>query len=78
MSMNLSRHMKAHLDLYAALVQRKDQEAHASKTFYDEYFAVLDLPAEFYLDTVNLIFQEYALPLGAAEDEDHRSVAQGT
>ena len=42
MSMNLSRHVKAHLDLYAALVQGKDQEAHATKTFYDEYFAVLD------------------------------------
>ena len=67
MSMNLSRHVKEHLDLYAALVQGKDQEAHATKTFYDEYFAVLDLPAEFYLETVNLIFQEYALPLGKLE-----------
>lgn len=67
MSMNLSRHVKAHLDLYAALVQGKDQEAHATKAFYDEYFAVLDLPAEFYLETVNLIFQEYALPLGKLE-----------
>jgi len=67
MSMNLSRHVKAHLDLYAALVQGKDQEAQTTKTFYDEYFAVLDLPAEFYLETVNLIFQEYALPLGKLE-----------
>ena len=67
MSMNLSRHVKAHLDLYAALVQGKDQEAHATKTFYDEYFAVLDLPAEFYLETVSLIFQEYAVPLGKLE-----------
>ncbi len=67
MSMNLSRHVKAHLDLYTALVQGKDQEAQATKTFYDEYFAVLDLPAEFYLETVSLIFQEYALPLGKLE-----------
>ncbi len=67
MSMNLSRHVKAHLDLYAALVQGKDQEAQATKTFYDEYFAVLDLAAEFYLETVNLIFQEHALPLGKLE-----------
>lgn len=67
MSMNLSRHVKAHLDLYAALVQGKDQEAHTTKTFYDEYFAVLDLPAEFYLETVSQIFQEYALPLGKLE-----------
>ena len=67
MSMNLSRHVKAHLDLYAALVQGKDQEAQTTKTFYDEYFAVLDLPAEFYLETVSLIFQEYALPLGKLE-----------
>ena len=64
MSMNLSRHVKAHLDLYAALVQGKEQDAQATKTFYDEYFAVLDLPAEFYLETVASIFQEYALPLG--------------
>jgi poly(3-hydroxybutyrate) depolymerase len=38
-----------------------------TKAFYDEYFAVLDLTAEFYLETVRLIFQEYALPLGKLE-----------
>lgn len=67
MSMNLSRHVKAHLDLYAALVQGKYEEADATKTFYDEYFAVLDLPAEFYLETVGQIFQQHALPLGTLE-----------
>ena len=39
-------------------------KAQAIETFYDEYFAVMDLPAEFFLQTVRLIFQEHALPLG--------------
>ena len=64
MSMNLSRHVKAHLDLYAALAQGRLQEAEMTKTFYDEYFAVLDLPAEFYLETVGRVFQDYALARG--------------
>ena len=64
MSMNIDRHLKAHRDLYDNLVKGEIEKAQATKKFYDEYFAVLDLTAEFYLETVRLVFQEHALPLG--------------
>jgi polyhydroxyalkanoate depolymerase len=64
MSMNIDRHVKAHQELYDNLVNGEDEKARVTKTFYDEYFAVLDLAAEFYLETVRLVFQEHALPLG--------------
>jgi len=64
MSMNIERHLKAHRELYDSLVNGDLAKAKATKDFYDEYFAVLDLTAEFYLETVRLVFQEHALPLG--------------
>jgi poly(3-hydroxybutyrate) depolymerase len=64
MSMNLERHVKAHKELYENLANGELEKAAVTKAFYDEYFAVLDLTAEFYLETVRLIFQEHALPLG--------------
>jgi polyhydroxyalkanoate depolymerase len=64
MSMNIERHVKAHRDLYDNLTNGDHAKAQATKEFYDEYFAVLDLTAEFYLETVRLVFQEHALPLG--------------
>ena len=64
MSMNIERHVKAHQELYENLKNGDREKAATTKAFYDEYFAVLDLAAEFYLETVRLIFQEYALPLG--------------
>lgn len=64
MSMNLERHIKAHRDLYDHLVNGNADKAKAIKTFYDEYFAVLDLPVEFYLETVQWIFQEARLAAG--------------
>jgi len=64
MSMNIDRHVKAHRDLYENLRNGETEKAAVTKAFYDEYFAVLDLTAEFYLETVRLIFQEHALPLG--------------
>jgi poly(3-hydroxybutyrate) depolymerase len=65
MSMNIERHLKAHRELYQNLANGQREKAQATKTFYDEYFAVLDLTAEFYLDTVRLVFQEHALAAGA-------------
>lgn len=65
MSMNIERHAKAHRDLYAHLVAGDVEKAEATKSFYDEYFAVLDLTAEFYLETVHHVFQEHLLPRGA-------------
>jgi polyhydroxyalkanoate depolymerase len=64
MSMNIERHLKAHRELYDNLVKGEHTKAKATKDFYDEYFAVLDLTAEFYLETVRLVFQDYALPRG--------------
>ncbi|HMA71928.1 MAG TPA: polyhydroxyalkanoate depolymerase [Xanthobacteraceae bacterium] len=64
MTMNIDRHLKAHKDLYENLRDGEIAKAEVIKTFYDEYFAVLDLTAEFYLETVRLVFQENALPLG--------------
>ncbi len=64
MSMNIERHVNAYRELYRNLVNGEYDKAQAIKRFYDEYFAVLDLTAEFYLETVRLVFQEHALPLG--------------
>src|SRR6202035_3719667 len=64
MSMNIERHIKAHQELYDNLAKGDYEKAEITKAFYDEYFAVLDLEAEFYLETVRLVFQEHALPLG--------------
>jgi poly(3-hydroxybutyrate) depolymerase len=64
MSMNLDRHKQAFRDLYRHLHQGEHETAEATKRFYDEYFAVNDLPAEFYLETVAQVFQEYKLAKG--------------
>jgi polyhydroxyalkanoate depolymerase len=64
MLMNLGRHVDAHVDLYAHLAARRTAEADTAKAFYDEYFAVLDLTAEFYLETVSRVFQDHLLPRG--------------
>ena len=65
MSMNIERHIKAHHELYENLANGETVKAAQTKAFYDEYFAVLDLTAEFYLETVRLVFQEHTLPMGA-------------
>jgi len=67
MSMNVERHLKAHRELYDHLAKGEHEKAQVTKAFYDEYFAVLDLTAEFYLETVRLVFQDYALPTGKLE-----------
>jgi poly(3-hydroxybutyrate) depolymerase len=65
LSMNLSRHVKSFQDLYNHLVKGEHDKAETLKNFYREYFAVMDLPAEFYLQTVQRIFQDHDLPRGA-------------
>jgi poly(3-hydroxybutyrate) depolymerase len=67
MSMNLQRHVKAQIDLFCHLANGEAAQAAAIRVFYDEYCAVMDLPAEFYLQTVRTVFQEHALPLGKFE-----------
>lgn len=64
MSMNMERHVKAHRELYDHIAKGNEDKATQIKTFYDEYFAVLDLASEFYLETVKLVFQDHLLPLG--------------
>lgn len=64
MSMNSERHLKAQGDLYRALANGDTAQATAIKAFYDEYFAVLDMAAEFYLETVQRVFQEHLLAKG--------------
>ena len=72
MSMNIERHVKAHHELYENLAKGEEAKAAQTKAFYDEYFAVLDLTAEFYLETVQLVFQEHALPLDALTYQNRR------
>ncbi|MEW6639931.1 MAG: polyhydroxyalkanoate depolymerase [Pseudomonadota bacterium] len=63
-SMNLERHIKSHLDLMDHLARGETDKAEVIKTFYDEYFAVMDLPGEFYIETIRDVFQEHLLPQG--------------
>jgi poly(3-hydroxybutyrate) depolymerase len=64
MAMNPDRHLNAHWQFYQHLVEGDGDSAEAHRQFYDEYNAVLDMPAEYYLDTVRIVFQEFLLPKG--------------
>lgn len=64
MTMNLDRHMDAHKDLFWHLVQGDGDSAEKHRDFYDEYLSVLDLTAEFYLETVDAVFVRHKLPRG--------------
>jgi poly(3-hydroxybutyrate) depolymerase len=70
-SMNLDRHLKAHRDLFTHLVEGDGDSAQKHREFYDEYLAVMDLTAEFYLQTVDTVFIRHALPKG---EMTHRGV----
>jgi poly(3-hydroxybutyrate) depolymerase len=63
-SMNLQRHVKAHVDLMDHLAKGEKEKAETIKTFYDEYFAVMDLCADFYIETIRDVFQDHLLPQG--------------
>ncbi|MDC1311446.1 polyhydroxyalkanoate depolymerase [Burkholderiales bacterium] len=64
MAMNPDRHLNAHWEFYKHLMQGDQDSAEAHRQFYDEYNAVLDMPAEYYLDTVRVVFQDFLLPRG--------------
>jgi poly(3-hydroxybutyrate) depolymerase len=64
MSMNLDRHITAHKDFFLHLVKHDGDSAEKHRGFYDEYLAVMDLTAEFYLQTVDTVFVRHALPRG--------------
>jgi poly(3-hydroxybutyrate) depolymerase len=63
-SMNLDRHLEAHRQLFLNLVKGDGDSAQKHREFYDEYLAVMDLSAEFYLQTVETVFIKHALPKG--------------
>jgi len=63
-AMNPDRHMESHVQYYQHLVAGDGDSADAHRRFYDEYNAVMDLPAEYYLETVDRVFHKHALPLG--------------
>ena len=64
MAMNPRRHISSHRDFYRHLIAGDQDDAEAHRRFYDEYNAVLDMPGEYYLDTVRIVFKEHRLPLG--------------
>jgi poly(3-hydroxybutyrate) depolymerase len=66
-AMNPDRHLKSHYDFFLDLVQGDDGGAESHREFYDEYNAVLDMPAEYYLDTIHTVFQDFALVNGTWE-----------
>lgn len=64
MTMNLERHTEAHWKLFENLVKGDCDSVKTHKDFYEEYLAVMDLPAEFYLQTIKTVFQDHLLPKG--------------
>jgi poly(3-hydroxybutyrate) depolymerase len=64
MTMNLERHIGEHVKLFNHLVQGDGDSAEAHRKFYDEYLSVADLPGEFYLQTIDVVFQRHLLPKG--------------
>ncbi|MFN3296802.1 polyhydroxyalkanoate depolymerase [Caldimonas sp.] len=63
-AMNPDRHLRSHYDYFMDLIRGDDESAEAHRAFYDEYNAVLDMPAEYYLDTIKTVFQDFALVNG--------------
>jgi poly(3-hydroxybutyrate) depolymerase len=70
MSMNLDKHLTAHFKQFRSLAAEDHLAAETHRAFYDEYLAVMDLPAEFYLETVERIFQTHDLPRGELKFRD--------
>jgi poly(3-hydroxybutyrate) depolymerase len=64
MTMNLGSHMISHWDMFKHLVQGADESADSTKAFYEEYRSVCDMTAEFYLQTIDVVFQHHSLPKG--------------
>lgn len=64
MSMNFDRHVDAHVKLFKHITAGDGEEAAATRAFYNEYLAVADLPAEFYLQTIEEVFHKHSLPEG--------------
>ena len=72
MSMNMGRHIGQHRALYQFMADGQDEAAQTIKDFYEEYFAVLDMDADYYIETVDRIFQRALLPRGLLEHRGRR------
>lgn len=72
MAMNIDRHLTAHWEMFNHLVAHDGDSAEKHRDFYDEYMAVMDLTAEFYLQTVDVVFVRHALPKGEMMHRDER------
>jgi len=72
LAMNPSRHLMSHWDFYTSLVEGDLDDAAAHRRFYDEYNAVLDMPADYYLDTIEVVFQQFLLPRGKWVVDGHK------
>ncbi len=72
MTMNLGSHLTSHWELFKHLVVGDEESADATREFYDEYRSVCDMTAEFYLQTVDVVFQRHALPKGELEHRGRR------
>ena len=70
MSMNLDRHVGSHINFFNHLVSGDGDSAEAHRKFYNEYLSVMDIPAEFYLQTVETVFQKHLLPRGLMKWRD--------
>jgi len=68
-AMNPKRHAQSHWDFYQHLIKGDDDSAEVHRQFYNEYNAVLDMPADYYLETIKTVFQEFRLPKGTWEVE---------
>ena len=71
-AMNPGRHLRSHWDFYEDLLKGDLEDAESHRKFYDEYNAVLDMPAEYYLDTITTVFQQHLLPRGQWDVAGHR------
>lgn len=70
MAMNLDRHMQAHWEMFQHLVEGDGEPLASKRAFYDEYRAVMDLPSDYYLQTIERVFQEHHLPRGMFRHRD--------
>ena len=72
MAMNLDRHVNAHVEMFKHLVKGDGDSAEKHREFYDEYMAVMDLSAEYYMQTIDTVFVRHLLPKGEMRHRDHR------
>ena len=75
-AMNPDRHLKSHYDYFKDLIKGDDTNAEAHRQFYDEYNAVLDMDADYYLETINTVFQEFKLVRGTWEVKSPEGVME--